>query len=79
MQDEKEILSKFGAKLKELRVKKKMSQEELGFITNLDRTYVSGIERGKRNISLINIEKLAKGLNIRIKDFFDDSKVFDSH
>lgn len=45
-----------------------MSQETLGFKTGLDRTYISGIERGVRNPSLINIEKLAKSLEISIKD-----------
>ena len=61
MNDDK-ILQQFGLHLKKLRVEKKLSQEELGALSDLDRTYISGIERGKRNISLINIVKLSSAL-----------------
>ncbi len=57
-------LEAFGARLKELRLKKNLSQEELGAIAELDRTYVSGCERGLRNISLLNIYKLAEALKV---------------
>ena len=48
-------LDAFGAKLKEQRLKKEWSQEELAAVAGLDRTYVSSCERGQRNISLLNI------------------------
>lgn len=63
MNNEK-ILNEFGAKLKVIRLEKKLSQEKLALIADLDRTYISGIERGVRNVSLVNIFKLAQALNV---------------
>jgi transcriptional regulator with XRE-family HTH domain len=63
MKSEK-ILETFGNRLKELRLKKNLSQEELGAVAGLDRTYVSSCERGQRNISLVNIVKLADALKV---------------
>lgn len=57
-------LSLFGKHLKRIRISQGMSQEKLGSLSNLDRTYISGIERGKRNVSLINIMKLASSLDV---------------
>ena len=54
----------FGRKLRQERESKKLSQEQLSELSGLDRTYISGVERGKRNISLNNIFKLAEALNI---------------
>lgn len=65
------ITKKFGLKIKELRAKKKISQEKLAFLAGLHRTYVSDIERGNRNVSLINMEKLANALKADIKDLVD--------
>lgn len=61
---------KFGLRVKELRTKQEFSQEELGFRANLDRTYISGIERGKRNPSLINIGKIAEALKVNLPELF---------
>ena len=58
----KDIRIAFGNQLKDLRRSQKISQEELVFRSGLHRTYISSVERGKRNISLINIAKLAKAL-----------------
>lgn len=58
------ILKVFGARIKSIRLEKGLSQEQLGLIAELDRTYISGIERGLRNVSLVNIERLALALNI---------------
>jgi transcriptional regulator with XRE-family HTH domain len=55
---------KFGKRVRELRIEAGLTQEELGFRAGLDRTYISGIERGKRNPSLRNIDKLAKALRV---------------
>lgn len=52
----------FGARLREVRQAVGISQEELGYRANLDRTYVSGVERGRRNIGLENICRLAHAL-----------------
>jgi len=62
----------FGKNLKQLRKQKKLTQEKLAEYAGLDRTYIGGIERGERNISLINIEKIAKALDIEIYEFFQN-------
>lgn len=67
------ILKDFGQKIKEKRLKIKISQEELAFRVGLHRTYVSDVERGNRNISLINIGKIAKGLGVSVKELFDEN------
>lgn len=59
-----DIRKKFGEKVKLLRKQKGWSQEKLAHKANLDRTYVPGIEAGKRNVSLVVIEKLATALNV---------------
>ena len=59
---------KLGKRIRELRTAASLSQEKLGEMTGLDRTYISGIERGVRNPSLRNIEKLAKALKVRVAD-----------
>jgi len=64
----------FGAKVKEIRQELGISQEELSFRAGLHRTYISSIELGKRNVSLENIEKLAKALECDIQDFFTNKK-----
>lgn len=66
-----ELQVKFGQKVRELRKKAKMSQEDLALESNLDRTYVSGIERGERNPSLKNIGKIAQALKVKIANFFE--------
>jgi transcriptional regulator with XRE-family HTH domain len=65
------ILVSFGAYFKSLRVAKGLSQEQLALKADLDRTYISGIERGKRNVSLINIVKLASALELSPKQLLD--------
>lgn len=60
----------FGQHLKQLRQEKGLSQEQLGLIAELDRTYISGIERGVRNVSLANIFKIAKALDVESAELF---------
>lgn len=60
-----------GKRVKELRNKLGLSQEELADYAELDRTYITSVERGRRNISIVNIEKLASALKVTLKDFFD--------
>ena len=57
-------LKQFGEKVRELRTKKGLSQEELAELSGLHRTYISSLELGKRNVSLINIHALAKALGV---------------
>ena len=59
------ILTVIGNNVRYLRKKIGISQEELGDVAGLDRTYVGGIERGERNISALNIAKLAKALKVK--------------
>lgn len=63
-----DIRAVFGAKLKQIRTVKKISQEELAFRSGLHRTYISSVERGERNISIINIKKIADALDIEPQD-----------
>jgi transcriptional regulator with XRE-family HTH domain len=58
------VLVMFGNRVRELRKKKGLSQEALALESGLDRSYVGGVERGERNISLANIEKLARALRV---------------
>ena len=61
---EERIQRQFGARLKSIRRQKGFSQEALALACDLDRSYVGGVERGERNISLINIHKIARALGI---------------
>ena len=60
-----------GKRVKELRNKKRINQEELADLCDLDRTYITSVECGKRNISIVNIEKIAKALNVSLSEFFN--------
>ena len=61
---------RFGTRLRELRRQKGLSQEALASACDLDRTYIGGVERGERNISLINIHRLAQALDVEAGDLF---------
>ena len=69
-----EIKKDIGLRIKELRTKLGISQQELSYRCDLDRTYITSVENGKRNISIVNLEKIAHALNLTIKDFFNDEK-----
>lgn len=66
-----DIRTKIGIRLRELRNTKGISQEKFSFVCELDRTYIASIEQGKRNVSIVNIEKIAKALDMTIYDFFN--------
>lgn len=72
---ENDINVLFGKKVKEIRSELGISQEELGYLTGLHRTYIGHIERAEKNITLKNIEKIAKSLNIDVKELFDFSNL----
>ena len=65
-----DIKEKFGQKVKLLRIEKGWSQEKLALNADLDRTYIPGIEKGERNVSITVIEKIAIALKVEIKDLF---------
>jgi transcriptional regulator with XRE-family HTH domain len=67
----KDILIKFGKKVRDERAKLGLSQEELASRAGVHRTYIGMIERAEKNITLENIEKVAKALGIRIKNLFE--------
>jgi len=70
MVSDSEILKKFGNRVRELRKERNISQEELAYKADLHRTYIGMIERAEKNITLMNIEKIANALEVSIKDFF---------
>ena len=69
-----EIKSKIGARIKELRDVKQMSQKDLSYASDLDRSYIASVENGQRNISIVNIEKIAIALGVTLIDFFGNDK-----
>jgi transcriptional regulator with XRE-family HTH domain len=69
---EEQIQKRFGERIRELRKKKQLSQEALALVCDLDRTYIGGVERGERNISLINIYRIAEALGVDPKELFND-------
>jgi transcriptional regulator with XRE-family HTH domain len=69
----KEILVNFGEKVRSIRKEQGISQEELSFRANLHRTYIGMIERAEKNITLINIEKIAVALETDVKNLMDFS------
>lgn len=70
----KSIIKSFGEEIKKLRIQKSLSQENLAEKTGFHRTYIGMVERGERNISLNNIQKLAKALEIEIFQIFKEIK-----
>jgi len=67
-----DVKIKFGQNVRELRLSKGYSQEKLAELSELDRTYIPGIESGKRNVSLVVIEKIAKAFKITISELLND-------
>jgi transcriptional regulator with XRE-family HTH domain len=62
------LLKQFGKSVRDARKRRGLSQEQLAFESDLHRTYISSVERGERNISLLNIHKIAAALRINPKD-----------
>jgi transcriptional regulator with XRE-family HTH domain len=69
-----DIRMRVGMRIKELRNNLKLSQEQLGFKAELDRTYITSVEAGKRNISVVALEKIINALESDFSDFFTDKK-----
>ncbi|HET7117342.1 MAG TPA: helix-turn-helix transcriptional regulator [Hanamia sp.] len=65
-----DVKLKIGQRIKELREQANMSQKDLSYSADLDRSYIASIENGQRNVSIVNIEKIATALNVTLTDFF---------
>ena len=72
MQNSDHLKKLFGTRVRELRSKKELSQEALALTSGLDRTYIGGVERGERNISLVNIHRVADALDVPVKELFGE-------
>lgn len=70
------IQKQIGKRIREIRLSKKISQEDCALNSNLNRTYFGSVERGERNISIINLNKICISLGISLKEFFD-SNIFE--
>ena len=73
MNTKKKILIGFGLRVREERLKQKLSQEELASLAKVHRTYIGMIERAEKNITLENIEKIANALKISVNKLLDFS------
>lgn len=67
------IQQKVGQRIRELRLKTGLSQEKLALKIGVDRTYLASVELGRRNVSVVNLEKIWNGLGISAEDFFSSS------
>ncbi len=65
------ITEDVGNRIRYLRKQRGISQEKLALIAGIDRTYLAGIESGKRNATIISLEKIINALGVSMKDFFD--------
>jgi transcriptional regulator with XRE-family HTH domain len=68
MDKSKDILVRFGRRVREMRLKIGLSQERFAEKCGLDRTYIGGIERGERNLALRNINEIARGLSVSLSE-----------
>ena len=64
------IQKDFGFRIRRLRENMNLSQEKFALSIGMDRTYYASVESGKRNISLVNIERIANGLEVSLSDLF---------
>lgn len=71
-----DIRAKVGCRIRELRKELDLTQEKLAFKADVDKTYLNEVENGKRNVSMINLEKIITALEVSIKEFFDN-ELFD--
>ncbi len=74
MQSKNNILIKFGEKVRDLRKERKLSQEQLAHVANVHRTYIGMIERAEKNITLLNIEKIATALGVSVDELLKFDK-----
>lgn len=77
MKPQSDITVQFGQKVRQFRLSKGLSQENLGELCELDRTYISSLERGHRNVSLKNIAAIAAALKITLTELFEGINIDD--
>jgi|SRR5579883_9664 len=65
------IKAAFGLRVRDIRTRQGLSQESLAEMCDLDRSYIGGVERGERNVSLVNIQKIANALSVSPREFFE--------
>jgi transcriptional regulator with XRE-family HTH domain len=68
-------LRAFGSAVRELRLQQKLSQEAFADLTGLDRSYMGGIERGEHNVALINIQRIAKALGVKVSALMERARL----
>lgn len=68
-----DIKEKIGQRIKAIREEKELSQKDIAYAADLDRSYIASVENGKRNISIVNIEKIAHALKVSVSVFFNDN------
>ncbi len=73
-----DVKEKIGQRIKELREAANMSQKDLSYAADLDRSYIASVENGQRNVSIVNIEKIANALGVSLTAFFK-SKIFNDN
>ena len=66
-----EIQKVIGLRIRELRHRTGLSQERFALKIEMDRTYIASVESGKRNLSIVNLEKIINGLNVSFVEFFE--------
>jgi transcriptional regulator with XRE-family HTH domain len=76
--DKQEFLNRLGKAIRVRRVEVELTQEQLANQSDLDRSYVGGVERGERNVSIFNVAKIASGLDISLAELFSDLSVEDA-
>jgi transcriptional regulator with XRE-family HTH domain len=65
-----DVKSKVGKRIREIREKGEMSQKDLAYSSDLDRSYIASVESGQRNISIVNLEKIANSLGVSLSELF---------
>jgi len=74
---EPDVRRRVGLRIKELRAERGVSQESLAYAIGMARTYLAEVEAGKRNVSVINLERIATGLGVTLSEFFGASSFED--
>jgi transcriptional regulator with XRE-family HTH domain len=69
--EKEQLLILFGGKIRQERLKRNLSQEDFAELTGFHRTYIGMVERAERNVTLLNVEKFAKALNLPIHDLLN--------
>jgi len=67
-----DIRVRIGLRIKQLRANAGLTQDQLAYAINLSRSYLAEVETGKRNISIVNLERICDGLQVSLADFFAD-------